>query len=97
MRSVRIAATLGNARVPERQSLDRVADGRGASFVIGAIPACCIWQRRWRALVAIFLGANWPPGPIGADRSRWSAAGGPRYPTFSKRSGASATAQHIQA
>ena len=68
-RSVRIAAALGNARVPERQSLDRVAALiAGASFVIGVDTGLLhLAAALGVPLVAIFLGSE-PglTGPIGA-------------------------------
>ncbi|MGE3871305.1 MAG: lipopolysaccharide heptosyltransferase I [Pseudorhodoplanes sp.] len=68
-RSVRIAAALGNARVPERQSLDRVAALiAGASFVVGVDTGLLhLAAALGVPLVAIFLGSE-PAltGPIGA-------------------------------
>jgi heptosyltransferase-1 len=68
-RSVRIAAALGNARVPERQSLDRVAALiAGASFVIGVDTGLLhLAAALGVPLVAIFVGSE-PglTGPIGA-------------------------------
>jgi heptosyltransferase-1 len=68
-RSVRIAAALGNARVPERQSLDRVAALiAGASFVVGVDTGLLhLAAALGVPLVAIFLGSE-PglTGPIGA-------------------------------
>jgi heptosyltransferase-1 len=68
-RSVRIAAALGNARVPERQTLDRVAALiAGASFVIGVDTGLLhLAAALGVPLVAIFVGSE-PglTGPIGA-------------------------------
>jgi heptosyltransferase I len=68
-RSVRIAAALGNARVPERQSLDRVAALiAGTSFVIGVDTGLLhLAAALGVPLVAIFVGSE-PglTGPIGA-------------------------------
>jgi heptosyltransferase-1 len=65
MRSVRIAAALDRARVPERQSLDRVAALiAGASFVIGVDTGLLhLAAALGVPLVAIFLGSE--PGLTG--------------------------------
>jgi heptosyltransferase-1 len=68
-RSVRIAAALGNGRVPERQSLDRVAALiAGASFVVGVDTGLLhLAAALGVPLIAIFSGSE-PglTGPIGA-------------------------------
>jgi heptosyltransferase-1 len=68
-RSVRIAAALDNARVPERQSLDRVAALiAGASFVVGVDTGLLhLAAALGVPLIAIFSGSE-PglTGPIGA-------------------------------
>ena len=67
-RSTRIAAALGNARVPERQSLDRVAAQiAGASFVIGVDTGLLhLAAALGVPLVSIFAGSD-PEltGPLG--------------------------------
>lgn len=69
MRSVRIAAALGNAHVRERQSLDRVAALiAGASFVVGVDTGLLhLAAALGVPLVAIFIGSE-PglTGPVGA-------------------------------
>jgi heptosyltransferase-1 len=69
MRSVRIAGALGDARVPERQSLDGVAALiAGASFVVGVDTGLLhLAAALGVPLVAIFLGSE-PglTGPVGA-------------------------------
>ncbi len=69
MRSVRIAAALGSARVPERQSLDRVATLiAGASFVLGVDTGLLhLAAALGVPAVGIFLGSE-PglTGPMGA-------------------------------
>jgi heptosyltransferase-1 len=65
MRSVRIAAALDGAQVPERQSLDRVAALiAGASFVVGVDTGLLHLAAAFGVpLVAIFLGSE--PGLTG--------------------------------